>query len=333
MTAVIPDMDPTRPANVDPTRIVSSIKQFKVTNLFGSPALINRVGQYGVQHDVKLPTLRRVISAGAPAIASVIERFTTMLSPGVQLFTPYGATESLPVANIGSDTILKETRQLTDTGSGVCVGQPVPGMDVRIIPIDDVPSPFFDPATCLKPHIVGEIAVCGPVVTKEYFGRPEATALAKMRDAEGRIWHRMGDVGYFDDRGRLWFCGRKSHRVETPNRTLFTDQVEPIFNTVEGVRRTGLVGVKRNGVTHAVLCVELEDTCERPWNDVDRDLRAIAEKFDYKGIIEVFLEHQRDFPVDPRHNSKIFREKLARWVDTEMKWVRIGATPQAAGRE
>lgn len=323
MTAVIPEMDPTRPARVDPIKIITAIEQFKVTNLFGSPALINRVGLYGEQRGIKLPTLRRVISAGAPAIAMVVQRFAAMLAPGVQVFTPYGATESLPVANIGSDTILNETRQLTDIGCGVCVGVPVPGMDVRIIPIRDDPIPVFDPATCLKRHRVGEIAVCGPVVTKEYFGRPEATALAKMRDAEGRVWHRMGDVGYFDDYGRLWFCGRKAHRVEARNQTLFTDKVEPIFNTVPGVRRTGLVGVKRNGETHPVLCVELEETCERPWRDVDRDLRALAEKFDYSCRIEVFLEYPRDFPVDPRHNSKIFREKLAHWVDTEMKWVRI----------
>jgi len=334
MTAVIPEMDPTRPALVDPTKIIFAIERFKVTNLFGSPALINRVGLYGEEHNVKLPTLRRVISAGAPAVAKTVERFARMLAQSVQVFTPYGATEALPVANIASDMILNETRQLTDIGSGVCVGQPVPAMDVRIIPISDVPIPRFDPATCLKPFKVGEIAVCGPVVTKEYFGRPEATALAKMRDADGRFWHRMGDVGYFDDYGRLWFCGRKAHRVETPNRTLFTDQVEPIFNTVPGVRRTALVGVKRNGVTYAVLCVELEESCDRSWNDVDCDLRALAVKFDYTCRIDAFLEYQREFPVDPRHNSKIFREKLAHWVDTEMAWVRIGhaATPQAAER-
>ena len=81
--------------------------------------------------------------------AKVIERFTTMLAPGVQVFTPYGATESLPVANIGSDTILKETRHLTDQGRGVCVGFPVPGIDVRIIPITDDPVPVFDESTCL----------------------------------------------------------------------------------------------------------------------------------------------------------------------------------------
>src|SRR3954469_901374 len=66
MTAVIPEMDPTRPARVDPTRIIAAAERFGVTNLFGSPALVNRVGRYGAERGIKLPTLRRVISAGAP---------------------------------------------------------------------------------------------------------------------------------------------------------------------------------------------------------------------------------------------------------------------------
>lgn len=336
MTAVIPEMDPTRPAQVDPTKIIAAVERFAVTNLFGSPALINRVGRYGSERRIKLPTLRRVISCGAPVSARVVERFATMLAPGVQVFTPYGATESLPVANLGSDAILNETRHRTDEGKGVCVGRPVPGMVVRVIPITDDPIPTFDELTALPPGEIGEFAVSGPVVTAEYYGRPQATALAKMRDGFGRLWHRMGDVGYVDDRGRLWFCGRKAHRVETPDGTFFTIPCEAVFNAVPGVFRTALVGVKRNGVTVPVVCVELEDAAgpaERPWAEIDRDLRAAAARHEHTRRIEVFLEYPRSFPVDVRHNAKIFREKLARWVDTEMAWVRIPPGRAAAVRQ
>jgi acyl-CoA synthetase (AMP-forming)/AMP-acid ligase II len=333
MTAVIPDMDPTRPANVDPTKIIAAVERFGVTNLFGSPALINRVGRYGAERAIKLPSLRRVISCGAPVSAKVVERFATMLAPGVQVFTPYGATEALPVANVSSETILKETRHRTDEGKGVCVGRSVPGLEVRVIPITDDPVPTFDESTGLPPGEIGEFAVSGPVVTAEYFGRPQATALAKMNDATGRLWHRMGDVGYLDDRGRLWFCGRKSHRVETGDGTFFTIPCEAVFNTVPGVFRTALVGVKRNGATIPVVCVELEDAAgpaERPWAEIDRDLRAAALRHEHTRRIEVFLEYPRSFPVDVRHNAKIFREKLARWVDTEMAWIRIPPDRPAA---
>ncbi len=313
MTAVIPQMDPTRPAEVDPTKIIAAIERFGVTNLFGSPALINRVGRYGAEKAIKLPTLKRAISAGAPVPSTVIERFTKMLMPGLQVFTPYGATESLPVASIGSDEILNETRMLTDIGSGVCVGKPVPGMEVRIIPISDEPIPKIDDAMILKPHKTGEIVVSGAVVSTAYFGRPQATGLAKMHDSLGRLWHRMGDVGYLDEHGRLWFCGRKSQRVEAKFGTMYTIQCEAVFNKHPDVFRTALVGVPGTQGIRAILCVEREAGNTRNWSEIESELRAIQERFPHTAAVEAYVIHPK-FPVDIRHNAKIFREKLAVWA-------------------
>lgn len=320
MTAIIPEMDPTRPADVDPVKIIRLIEHYRVTNLFGSPALINRVGSYGAAHKVQLPTLRRVISAGAPVATRIIERFTTMLPPDVQLFTPYGATESLPVANVGSATILSETRTATEQGHGVCVGHPVPGMLAHIVPIHDEAQPQFDERDTLPTGVIGEIVVCGPVVTTEYYGRPEATQRAKMHDAQGRCWHRMGDVGYKDEQGRLWFCGRKAHRVVTPHETLFTIPCEGVFNAVPGVVRTALVGVTNAGITRPVLCVE-QATLEASapaWPILQEQLRERALQFPHTRAIATFLLHPK-FPVDIRHNAKIFREKLAIWAAKQVQ--------------
>jgi acyl-coenzyme A synthetase/AMP-(fatty) acid ligase len=136
----------------------------------------------------------------------------------------------------------------------------------------------------------------------------------------------MGDVGYRDDQGRLWFCGRKSHRVVTPWGTLFTDQVEPIFNTIDGVARTALVGVKRDKITYPVICVELADgPRDNDWLGIHRDLRDLAARFDHTCRITTFLEYPVPFPVDVRHNSKIFREKLALWADNALgkRWLPV----------
>ena len=329
MTAVIPEMDPTRPAQVNSSKIIKLVQHYKVTNLFGSPALILRVGQYGGSKENELPSLRRVISAGAPVAAKVIETLTRMLSPGVQVFTPFGATESLPVANIGSDEILGETRHLTDKGEGVCVGRPVSGMTARIIPICEESIPTFDLSACLRLREIGEIVVNGPVVTAEYFGRPEATNFAKMRDAEGRLWHRMGDVGYLDERGRLWFCGRKSHRVVTPEGPMYTIPCEGVFNAHPVVYRTALVGVNVNGRIKPVICVEKWDwsnlsgeiklkMIQVPWPELERQLREMGAKYPVTKPIDIFLEHP-GFPVDVRHNAKIFREKLAVWAAKRLR--------------
>ena len=264
----------------------------------------------------------------------------------MEVFTPYGATEALPVANIGSREILTETRQLTEQGRGVCVGRPVAGMEVRVIRISDEAIAEWDDSLLAAPGEVGEFVVRGPVVTRTYYNRPDATKLAKIRDPiTGDVLHRMGDVGYLDDRGRLWFCGRKSHRVVTPHGTLFTDMVEPIFNTVVpyGVTtfadsgepiydtvlpyagRTALVGVARNGVTYPVLCVEFPNTPGRKsvwsWRSAKERLREVALQHHHTRMIDTFLL-KWDFPVDVRHNSKIFREKLAVWAEKKLgrKW-------------
>ena len=313
MTAIIPDMNPTRPANVNPRKIIAAIERFGVTNLFGSPALINRVGQYGAERGIHFPTLKRVISAGAPVPANVVERFASLLANGAQLHTPYGATESLPVATIGSDE-LKRTRWATEQGCGICVGRPVESMQVRIIPIDDGVIAEWDDARCLPADTVGEIAVNGPVVSSSYFNRPEANALAKMRDPHtGTIWHRMGDLGYLDSKGRLWFCGRKAQRVVTSRGTLFTIPCEAIFNTQPDVLRSALVGIARESDVLPALCVEREAASNRPWREIADELRGLAQRHSHTRTITIFLPHP-SFPVDIRHNAKIFREKLAIWA-------------------
>jgi acyl-CoA synthetase (AMP-forming)/AMP-acid ligase II len=322
MTSIIPEMDATRPARVDPTKILQAIDDFGVTNMFGSPALIRRVGDFGVEHIVKLPTLQRVISAGAPVPAKVLERFATMLGPEARIFTPYGATEALPVCSIGSDEILGETRQATDRGAGVCVGRPVPGVRVAVIRISDDPIADWSDDLLVPDGTIGELVVQGPVVTQEYFNRPQATALAKIAEpkgGQGGSWHRMGDLGYRDDRGRFWFCGRKSQRVVTTRGTLFTIPCEAVFNTHPEVARTALVGVGAPGASRPVLCVEPIRWPGRA--DRARIRRALLERaamHPHTREIQTILFHP-SFPVDIRHSAKIFREKLAVWAARKLR--------------
>jgi acyl-CoA synthetase (AMP-forming)/AMP-acid ligase II len=315
MMAVVPDMDPTRPAAVDPAKIFEAIEDFGVTNLFGSPALLRRLVQGAETTHTRLPTLRRVISAGAPVSAALLERLARLLDPPAQIHTAYGATESLPVASIGSNEILGDTRHATDRGMGVCVGQPVAGMDAKIIAIRDDPIPTWSDDLVVPAGEIGEIVVAGPVVTREYFNRPGASALAKITDAaRGTFYHRMGDLGYRDHQGRIWFCGRKSQRVILPDLTLFTIPCEAIFNTHPDVARTALVGVSRGGEVIPVICVEpVRPLSRSEENRLKQDLLERGATFPHTARIEKVLFHP-SFPVDIRHNAKIFREELAVWA-------------------
>jgi acyl-CoA synthetase (AMP-forming)/AMP-acid ligase II len=322
LTSVIPDMDPTRPALADPRKLHHAIAQFGVDQLFGSPALMGVLAKHGEP----LPTLRRVTSAGAPVPADVVARMRELLPANAQFWTPYGATECLPVAVIEARE-LQSTRVATERGAGTCVGSPVPPNDVRIIHIDDGAIEAWSDALCVRNGEVGEITVAGPTATDAYFNRDAQTRLAKIRErlpgGGERIVHRMGDVGYFDAEGRLWFCGRKSHRVETANGPLYTEQVEPVFNLHRDVRRTALVGAGgppkgtsfgAQGTQTPVLCVELnEGVRSSEWSRIERELRALGQARPHTAPIARFLRHPK-FPVDIRHNAKIGREKLAAWV-------------------
>jgi len=318
LTSVIPDMDPTRPAEASPVRLHDAIRRFEVSQLFGSPALMKVLADHGQP----LPGVLRVTSAGAPVPSEVVATLRRLLPEDAQFWTPYGATECLPVAVIEGRE-LEHTREATEQGAGTCVGRPVAANEVRIIAIRDDAIADWNGVTECTPGEIGEITVAGPSATDAYFNRPEATRLAKIReqltDGGERIVHRMGDLGYFDEQGRLWFCGRKSQRVETANGPLYTEQVEPVFRVHPKVNRTALVGVGEFGRQRPVLCVEpMAGVAPAQWPALADALRELGASHALIAGIHDILFHPR-FPVDIRHNAKIGREKLAAWAATRLR--------------
>jgi len=256
-------------------------------------------------------------------------RFLEMLPDGAEVLTPYGATECLPVSCISSSEVLSETAEHTNAGAGVCVGMPVPSIDARIIGVDDGPIEHWDPGLELPRGEIGEITVRGPQATKAYYNRPKETALAKIHDSRGGLWHRMGDVGYLDERGRLWYCGRKADRVRTAKETLYSVPCEAIFDTHAKVRRTALVGVPSGEGQEPVLCVELlPETARAERSAVESELLDLGGRSAQTRDIRTVLFH-RGFPVDIRHNAKIGRPELARWAARRLGR-RGGAKPGSA---
>jgi len=316
VTTVIPDMNPTRPADVDPEKILSAVRDQGVTQAFGSPAMWNQIGRYCEEHSVRLPKLRRVLSAGAPVPNHVLRRITNALPDSADIFTPYGATECLPVAAIGGREVLNSTALQTASGAGTCVGRVFDRMSVRIVRVTFAPIPSMDHVEELPDGEIGEIVVRGPVATREYYRRPDATRLAKISDGTG-FWHRMGDVGYFDESGQLWFCGRKAHIVFTPDGSLYSVCCEAIFNQHADVYRSALVGIGERGRQIPVIVVEPEQGKMPMASSAitkfrDELLELGASSALTLGIRSVLFRDA--LPVDTRHNVKINREDLAGWA-------------------
>lgn len=310
LTTVVPELDPSRPAAVDPARIVQAIQQEGVTNSFGSPTLWRKIFDHCLARGLTLPSLRRVLCAGAAVPASLWADARRVLPHGT-LHSPYGATEVLPVATAAAGDV----PVLSVTGS--LLGRPLPENRVQVIAWHDGPIPTLAGARVLPPGEIGEIIVTGPTVTREYDQLPEATAGAKIAgpaEPGGRtpVWHRMGDAGYLDEAGRLWFCGRLAERVAAADGIWYTEPCEQVFRAHPGVARCALIGWGDRGRQEPALVVQQVGP---PGDEaaLAAELRALARAHAHTAGIRRFFFHP-SFPVDVRHNAKIHRLTLARWA-------------------
>lgn len=310
MCTVVPDMDPSRPATVDPEQIVRAIQQNAVTNSFGSPALWTKIARYCERASITLPSVRRILMAGAPVPPALMAQMRTII-PNGEIHTPYGATEALPVSSISASEVLEQTALRTQKGEGTCVGRPLPDVQVRVIEPTDAAIDSIDEVVDLPTGSIGEIIVLGASVTRGYDHLPEADATSKIA-GEASHWHRMGDMGWLDTEGRLWFCGRKVERVLTASGAMYTDCCEAIFNAHPQVFRSALIdlGDGRPGIVIEPEKAAFPKSGSECAQFVE-SLLELARRHALTAMIEdVFFE--ASFPVDVRHNAKIHRLSLAR---------------------
>ncbi len=323
-TCVLPDIDFSRPGTADPARIFQAIEDHSPTFCFASPVLWNNLSKYAYLNSHKLNSLKKIVSGGAPVPFSVLSRLANV-SPGAEVFTPYGSTEALPISSITFDEINSDTQKLSEQGYGTCVGRPLEGVELHVIKDCDASIYSWSKELILPCYEIGEIVVRGAVVTESYNADANATEEAKIYEqydaynqANKFCWHRMGDLGYLDEKGRLWFCGRKAHKVTIGESIYYSVKVEGIFNALKSVWRTALVPVlhKTSGTTQLALAVELEPEEQENFFFVKPKLEALSKT--HRIPIEHFIFHRKPFPVDRRHNAKIERGKIAIWVQNQI---------------
>jgi olefin beta-lactone synthetase len=311
VTSVIPDVNFPIPKKTNPQKVLNAIQKFKVTNMFASPVVLEILANFlsnSQQHTPSstraagLQSLKRVITAGAPATIPLQEKFRKILDNNTDLFGIYGATESLPIAKVESKEIFS-LKEKTAQGAGICLGAPIEGVIVRVIKISDEPIETWQESLLAKPNVVGEITVQSAATTRTYLHRQDANQLSKIKHGEEFI-HRLGDVGYFDEEGRLWYCGRKSQRVKIHDDVFFTEQIEGIFNIHPTVSRTALVGLNHE----PILWVQ-PNQGESNQDTIRQELITLAKGHPQAAQIKTFL-FMKQFPTDVRHNSKIIREEL-----------------------
>jgi len=310
IASLFPPLDPSRPGACDPRAVFEALERGRASFSFGSPAIWRRVVRWARANARRFTHLRRVTIAGAPVPPWVALQLKELLAPGGEVHTPYGATEALPVCDITASE-LATLADAIEAGAGSCVGRVLPGLELALIRVTDAPIARWDEALRVRAGEPGEVCVKGPIATRRYLDEPAATAAAKIPDGDG-FWHRMGDVGRLDGEGRLWFLGRKSHRIEGLHGVLWPVPLENAFERTRGVARAALIGVGERGRERAHLVVEPEPEVE-PAELIAR-LAARRRELAQGEVIENFLLHP-SLPVDVRHNAKIRREDLKLWAE------------------
>jgi olefin beta-lactone synthetase len=318
LSVVLADMDMTKPIKLNPRKLFKNINHFSCSSMFCSPMVLQKLAIYGNENNLKLGTLKKVFTAGAPVSPSLLRNFKNLLFSDSVIHTPFGSTEALSVTDIVDSELFSVYGESPHYFKGICVGRPLNGIGLKIIKITDGPIENMEGAEKLGVGSVGEIIVYGPNVTQGYLANEPADKRSKIKDPDQPyLWHRTGDLGKLDENGRVWYYGRKSQRVEAGNETLFTIPCEAVFNFHSGVSRSALVGVQINGRKTPVICIELEKGVKKS-ERLTRELQYLAKGNEKTRQISILLYHKK-FPVDPRHNAKIFREKLAVWAQNQLK--------------
>lgn len=289
-TSVIPHFTPGQIGAADPATILDQIRRRGVTLLTSSPILFERLCDYLEARGESLP-VRWAFLGGAVVPEALLARVQRLMPHG-QAIVVYGSTEVEPVASLTA----AEAAQLP-ARPGTCVGAVHPDLDLKIV--RRTPDPIvLDDRGWAKWELPlgepGEIVVSGPHVAIDYLEDPAAWAANKIKDHDGRIWHRMGDTGFLDAEGRLWLTGRLNHVVETDQGPLFPVPVETPLHDVPGVQRAVLLGMEGE----AWIVIQLAPGAS------ESHIRLQVEAIVRDQPIARIVFHPK-LPVDPRHNTKV----------------------------
>jgi acyl-CoA synthetase (AMP-forming)/AMP-acid ligase II len=283
--------------------VVRDMRRFGVTTAAASPPLFDLVADHLRATGETPPPLRRIVTGGAPVRDDQLRRWREAY-PGTEIVVAYGSSEAEPVASMSAD----ERLAASATRPGYCVGKPVGAIRARTVQI--VRGPLEQPLD-VAPGTIGELLVTGPHVCRDYAGDEAAFAENKVRDADGTVWHRMGDTGHFDDSGRFWLAGRVHSTIRRGGVDLHAQLLE---QTVRGddrrIRRVAAIGRPDAKLGERLaLVIEADD----PGLLSDVEARLAASRADV--VVDEMVVTRTALPVDPRHNSKIDYTRLRQMLD------------------
>jgi acyl-CoA synthetase (AMP-forming)/AMP-acid ligase II/pimeloyl-ACP methyl ester carboxylesterase len=306
VTTVIPAIDVGAPAENDAAVLIAQMKSTGTTCTTLSPSLLRGLYTYCLDNHITLPFLRRIVTGGAPVSKDDLKK-TLQIAPQSDVLVLYGSTEVEPMAHIEARDMLTQSENPDQewVEEGVNVGHFDDGLQVRFLKIFKdavVVNKASDWDSLIVPEgQVGEVIVAGEHVCQGYFNNEEAFHRAKIRDENGVVWHRTGDLGRFDSDKNLWLVGRVHNAINRAGTYLFPVRAEIVMKKVKGVQHAAFLGMPHSELEESpwavFSCLEGVDP-----QQVSSEVKRLLEK---NGIIADKVCTYSKIPMDPRHHSKV----------------------------
>lgn len=305
VTTILPDSQQNNPAGISGKRMVEQITSNGADRILGSPSFLNNIVDYCENQKLVLPQIHTVLTGGGPVFPGLLER-CRVIFPNAGLFTVYGSTEAEPISKVEYSCLSQSDKQMIARGCGLPVGKPVDGIDVAIIPVEmSGKTGNRNRRFAAFQHIcdvanvplnrVGEIIVTGNHVVKGYYhGLGDSSSKLTI---DGKKWHRTGDIGYFDNAGRLWLIGRNQKEMELD--TTFSYAVEAAALSHPSVKRAAFVATDRS----AFLFIE-----NQPKESSGENSPVTLDSISWAEVTSVRRTNR--IPFDTRHNTKVLYNQL-----------------------
>ncbi|MCP4913266.1 MAG: AMP-binding protein [Oligoflexia bacterium] len=313
VNTIIPAIDVGQPNEKDPLILIAQMKSTNTTCTTLSPSLLRAVYQFCLAQNITLDFLKRIVTGGAPVSKDDMEA-TKKIAPNAEILVLYGSTEVEPMAHIEATEMLgqKESDDPEWVEDGVNVGLFDNGLDVRFLKITKE-TIMIKKKEDWNEHLlpkgqVGEIIVAGEHVCEGYYNNEEAFFRAKIRDEEGRVWHRTGDLGRLDDQNNLWLVGRVHNAINRGGEYLFPVRAEIVLKKLDFVQKAAFLGMPDSELgerTFAVFTLK-----EGIGADIEKQRAEVQRIMDKNKITVDQILCVDDIPMDPRHHSKVEYEKL-----------------------
>jgi len=306
ITTVLPAVDFAKPAEVEPKPVVEQMQRYGVSSMTGAPAYMGRIATYMIAQGMENAAVKRTGVGGAPVSAELCDQLLKVF-PGVEGYVIYGSTEAEPMTNVR----LEQAREVRE--DGYLVGKPISAIDLALLNLPkELPTLGGDG---VEPYRVpsgetGEIVVRGAHVNPGYIDNEAANRENKLYESDGSVWHRTGDLGFFDETERLWLVGRLKDVVRYQGRLVQPYPLEAILEAVEGVERAAVITSDKTPDGIVLIQPVGSDESETVMSKTQGILTS--QGYEQMPICTVAI-----LPVDGRHNSKIDRPLLRQQVDAK----------------